>query len=56
MMKIIYDQTLELEIKARDLNLTFVTFWIFSAVKCPLENYSKLYGCATAMPPVWGLN
>ena len=40
----------------RDLNLTLVKFWILLAVKCPLEHYSKLYGCATAMPPAWGLN
>ena len=35
--------------------MTLVTFWILLAVKCPLENYSKPYGCATAMPPAWGL-
>ena len=52
-MKIIYN--FELKIKARDLNLTLVTFWILLAVKCPLENYSKPYGSATAMPPAWGL-
>ena len=45
-MEIVYDQ-----IKARDLNLTLVTFWILLAVKCPPENYSKPYGRATAMPP-----
>ena len=46
---------LELKIRARDLNFTLVTFWILLAVKCPLENYSKPYGCATAIPPAWGL-
>ena len=44
-----------LELRIRDLNLTFVTFWILLAVKCPLKNYSKPYGYATAMPPAWGL-
>ena len=42
-----------IKIKARDLNLTLVTFWILLAVKCPLENYSKPYGRATAMPTAW---
>ena len=45
-----------MKIKARDLNLTLVTFWILLAVKCPLENYSNPYGYATATPPAWGLS
>ena len=49
------EKNLELKIKARDLNMTLVTFWILLAAKCPLENYSKPYGCTTAMPPAWGL-
>ena len=40
-MKIIYDQTKILKIKAKDLNLTMVTFWNLLAVKCPLEHYSN---------------
>ena len=28
-----------------------MTFWTLWALKCPLENYSKPYGRATAMPP-----
>ena len=33
-----------------------MTFWILLAVKCPLENGSKPYGHATAVPPALGLN
>ena len=32
-----------------------MTFWILLAVKCPIENYSKPYGYAKAMPQAWGL-
>ena len=32
-----------------------MTFWTLLNVKCPLENYSKPYGRATAMPSVWRL-
>ena len=46
---------LELKIRARNLNLTLVTFWILLAVKCPLENYLKPYGDEAAIPPAWGL-
>ena len=42
--------------KARDLHLTLVTFWILLAVKCPLGNYSKPYGRAMAMSPALGLS
>ena len=42
--------------RARDLNFTLVTFWIFLAVKCPLESISKPYGRATTMPTALGLN
>ena len=45
----------ELKTKAKDLNFMLVTFWIFLAVKCPLESISKPYGRATAMPTAWGL-
>ena len=38
--------TLELKTKARDLNLTLVTFWIFLAGKCPLEQGCKSSGPA----------
>ena len=44
------------KIRVRYLNLTLVTFWILLTVKCPLENYSKPYDRATAMPPAWGSN
>ena len=31
----------EFKIKTEDLNLVFVTFWNFMAVKCALEKYSN---------------
>ena len=37
----------ELKTKAKDLNFMLVTFWIFLAVKCPLESIST---AATALP------
>ena len=54
-MNIIYDQTKELKIKAKDLSLTLVTFWNLSAVKCPLENYLKLNWTPESIPTAWGL-